>query len=190
MCEHGHPLGPDARPRTLQESLLRLRAAQLEQRALAVQNLATAALTCQHAAEVIRASRARQKRAIVLWGTARRLADEVQVASLTLLPRRSALRGTDRVVPLTTAEWSLLTALIDHWGEVLERSQIATQAWGPGFANRHNEVEVYVCRLRRKLRDAGSAVRIETVRGRGYRLGSAVNGPLPATSRPRLSIVR
>jgi DNA-binding response OmpR family regulator len=118
------------------------------------------------------------------------LSEEVHVGSFVLLPRRTALRGRGSAVPLTVAEWSLLTTLIERRGEVLDRSGIATQAWGPNFAGRHNEVEVYVSRLRRKLRTAGAAARIETVRGRGYRLSCGPDplhlpSPAPPARPPR-----
>lgn len=132
---------------------------------------------CLRATALTRESRERPGRATAPRAITPGLSEEVHVDSLVLLPRRTALQGTGRVVPLTTAEWSLLTTLIEGRGEVLDRSRIAARAWGPGFADRRNEVEVYVSRLRRKLRMAGAAARIETIRGRGYRLSSAPTPP-------------
>lgn len=46
----------------------------------------------------------------------------------------------------------------------------APRAWGPAFAGRHSQVEVYTSRLRRKLARAGTGATILTVRGHGDRL--------------------
>jgi DNA-binding response OmpR family regulator len=98
------------------------------------------------------------------------LDEEVVVGSLTLLPLRRAIARGDGQIRLTPAEWSLLVALVTHRSRILSRSELATAAWGPAFAERHGEVEVYVSRLRRKLAPAGAAEVIRTVRGQGYRL--------------------
>ena len=98
------------------------------------------------------------------------LQEEVVVGQLTLMPLRTAIAGTGRPVPLTPAEWQLLVTLVQHRAAILSRAELATRAWGPAFAGRHSEVEVYISRLRRKLVRAGTPAVILTVRGRGYRL--------------------
>lgn len=75
-----------------------------------------------------------------------------------------------KVEILTPNEGRLLNFLIGHAGEVLTREQIASGAWGPAFADRSGEVEVYISRLRKKIsasKQLNSRV-IQTVRGRGY----------------------
>jgi DNA-binding winged helix-turn-helix (wHTH) protein len=85
------------------------------------------------------------------------------------------LHVAGRRMHLTRAEWQLLRVLADNPGVTLTRSELATRAWGAGYGNRCGEVEVYVCRLRRKLGDGpGRPTRmIDTVRGVGYRFSSA-----------------
>lgn len=68
---------------------------------------------------------------------------------------------------LTPTEWQLLMELVRAGGAVTSRSELARGAWGTAF--REQEVEVYVCRLRRKLAQIGARHVIETVRGEGYR---------------------
>jgi DNA-binding response OmpR family regulator len=104
------------------------------------------------------------------WRPALDLEDEFVVGPLRLLPLRRAVIGEFARVLLTPAEWQLLAALVSSRSSIVNRSELATRAWGPGFAHRHGEVEVYVSRLRRKLARAGGTARIQTVRGQGYRL--------------------
>jgi two-component system copper resistance phosphate regulon response regulator CusR len=81
--------------------------------------------------------------------------------------KRRALAG-DVEVALTEREYSLLRIFLRHPGRVLTREELQLHAWGDMYHLGSNAVDVYVGYLRRKL---GAAL-IETVRGRGYRLGS------------------
>lgn len=86
--------------------------------------------------------------------------------------RRLLLRGTEQV-SLTPREYSLCGELFAHAGEVVSRLHLLDAVWGDGFEGDPNVLEVYVGYLRAKLRRLGSErVRIETVRGVGYRLVS------------------
>jgi two-component system copper resistance phosphate regulon response regulator CusR len=87
----------------------------------------------------------------------------------------------DRSLDLSAREFDVLRSLLDAGGEVVERRTLLQQVWGyEGFEPRSNPVEVYMSSLRKKLgRD-----RIETVRGRGYRLRRPPGRPaLPAEAR-------
>ena len=73
------------------------------------------------------------------------------------------------MVDLSAREFSLLTYLMRHAGQVLSRQQILNGVWGFTFDPRSNLVDVYIGYLRRKLSYDGWSP-IETVRGMGYRL--------------------
>lgn len=68
-------------------------------------------------------------------------------------------------VPLTATESAILACLLTHRGELVTRDTLAPLTGGG------NSVDVYVCRLRRKLEKPLGIRLIHTVRGRGYRLG-------------------
>jgi DNA-binding response OmpR family regulator len=84
--------------------------------------------------------------------------------------RRRTLVKEDRTETLTTREYGLLAELASHAGEVLSRAQLIQSVWGAGFDGNPNVVDVYVGYLRTKLERVGASVRIESVRGVGYRL--------------------
>jgi DNA-binding response OmpR family regulator len=102
------------------------------------------------------------------------------VGGVEVLPMRQTVVNSSRTHRLTPTEWQLLAYLLSHAGQVLTRAELATGAWGPGFASRASEVEVYISRLRKKLDVPGSSRLIETVRGEGYRLTVAPRLSHPA----------
>ena len=67
---------------------------------------------------------------------------------------------------LTRREFDLLATLLERPDAVFSRDKLLDRAWGTRFVSAKT-VDVHVASLRRKLR---GAVRIEAVRGLGYRL--------------------
>jgi DNA-binding response OmpR family regulator len=73
-------------------------------------------------------------------------------------------------VSLTPLEFRLLSAFVNHPGQLLSRDQLLELAWGDADTRSGDEVKLYVGYLRRKLDAVDSAgLAIETVRGFGYR---------------------
>lgn len=72
------------------------------------------------------------------------------------------------VLELTALEYRLLLILVTHRGQLLTRSQILENIWDrAGSFVEDNTLTVYIKRLREKL---GNSLKIETVRGVGYRV--------------------
>ncbi|SAH99388.1 two-component response regulator [Bordetella ansorpii] len=97
--------------------------------------------------------------------------------SIDLLARR-AVRAGQRL-ELTAKEFSLLTLLARHQGEVLSKLMIAEQIWDMNFDSDVNVVEVAVKRLRAKVDAPYENKLLHTVRGMGYVLEARADG-LPA----------
>ena len=74
----------------------------------------------------------------------------------------------DVQVELTAREFRLLETLLRHPGRVLSREELLVEVWGRDAGVASNIFDVYISRLRRKV----GTERIETVRGRGYRIPS------------------
>ncbi len=86
-------------------------------------------------------------------------------------PKRRALVRDDRAESLTAREYALCAEFATHPGEVLSRTRLLEAVWGTEFAGNANVVDVYVGYLRAKIERLGpDGVRIEAVRGVGYRL--------------------
>ena len=96
--------------------------------------------------------------------------EQFQVADLQLdVLRRRVARGAERIA-LTNKEFALLQLLMERSGEVLSRTQIASQVWQMNFDSDTNVVDVAIRRLRAKVDDPFTPKLIHTVRGMGYTL--------------------
>jgi two-component system OmpR family response regulator len=94
-----------------------------------------------------------------------------QVAEgLVLDPAAHAIDYRGRTVPLTPTEFRLLAALVARPSEVVRRATLVAAAWPDGAIVHENTLDVYIARIRRKLRDAGAPVTIATARRVGYTL--------------------
>ncbi len=87
---------------------------------------------------------------------------------LDLVGRR-ALKG-DQVLTLSPREYELLAEFIRHKGAVLTRDLLLQRVWGFDFTGDTRTVDVHIRWLREKIEDdPANPLRIETVRGLGYR---------------------
>jgi DNA-binding response OmpR family regulator len=92
----------------------------------------------------------------------------LKVANLELdTIRRKAWRA-GRELSLSPKETILLELLMRNAGQVVTRDMIAEVAWGAGFNQFTNLIEVFVNRLRQKIDYVGTDSLIVTVRGAGY----------------------
>jgi two-component system OmpR family response regulator len=73
------------------------------------------------------------------------------------------------VVNLSSGEFSLLRAFVEHPQRVLTRDQLLEYARGPQSDAFDRAIDVQISRLRRKLEDGGGGIElIRTVRSEGY----------------------
>ena len=118
-------------------------------------------------AELLARIRALLRREPAFKGTVLQVADlEMDTAHRTV--RRGGLQ-----IALTSKEYSLLEYLMRHPHQILTRSAIAEHVWNYDFDNLTNLIDVHIFALRRKIDDPFELKLLHTVRGVGYRLGSA-----------------
>lgn len=75
----------------------------------------------------------------------------------------------DEDLGLTIKEFKLLKILIGKAGVTVEREELFREVWGENFMGETRTLDMHVASLREKIREAGGADRIVTVRGVGYR---------------------
>ena len=96
------------------------------------------------------------------------------LARLQVLTRRSRRQDAtqlllgDLVIALTAKEFSLLTVLARHPGQILSKTAIAELVWGISYDTSANVVEVAIKRLRAKVDAPFHSGLLHTVRGMGY----------------------
>ncbi len=81
-----------------------------------------------------------------------------------------AARVGERSIELTPREATLFEALVKNGERIVVRDILADRLFGLADDVSANALDAIVSRLRRKLAAVGSAVRIEAMRGIGYRL--------------------
>jgi two-component system OmpR family response regulator len=91
------------------------------------------------------------------------------------LAARQLIAPDEVVVTLSSAEFRLLSAFVEHPNRVLDRNQLADLTLGRESALFDRSIDVQVSRLRARLRDEGREPRIiKTVRNEGYVFAAAV----------------
>ena len=106
----------------------------------------------------------------------RRRAPEPEVREAVLRAGRLAIDGARRAatidarpVELTTGDFDILWLLASRQGNVVTRDEILRVVRGIDYDGLDRSIDARICRLRRKLQDAGGAESmIKTVRLRGY----------------------
>lgn len=103
------------------------------------------------------------------------MSEEVRFGALRMHPSRASARFGDVDLALTAGEFELLLLLASRPGQFVHRDHIARTLRSPGAAapsaGTRRSADMHVCRIRRKLRDAGAhELHLETVYGRGYLL--------------------
>lgn len=76
----------------------------------------------------------------------------------------------EKPLELTQIEFELLRLFLQNPTHALSRERILNRVWGDSKDPLTNIVDVYIRRLRVKLEDAEATIKIDTVRGVGYRL--------------------
>jgi DNA-binding response OmpR family regulator len=95
----------------------------------------------------------------------------LKVKDLTLDPTRFKVKRAERLIQLSTKEYSLLEYLMRNKNAVLTREQIVAHVWDYDADILPATVEVHMKHLRDKIEEAGESKLIKTIRGRGYTIG-------------------
>jgi two-component system, OmpR family, KDP operon response regulator KdpE len=99
----------------------------------------------------------------------------VHLAQVTVdLSNHSVLKD-GREVRLSPTEYLLLAELARHEHEVMDYRTLLHSVWGPAYGDERHYLRVFIQRLRLKLEDDPAHPEvIQTVPGRGYRFGPAI----------------
>ncbi|MDO4271088.1 MAG: response regulator transcription factor [Eubacteriales bacterium] len=99
----------------------------------------------------------------------------LRAGDLTFDTSQSLLRCGGSAVRLSAREKQLLELFLLNPRQILPRDLLLQKLWGCDAETAYNSVEVYVSLLRRKLRRAGSSLRVCAARGVGYYLETSAD---------------
>jgi two-component system, OmpR family, manganese sensing response regulator len=116
----------------------------------------------------------RRVQTVDLQSTQSRL--QVDDLELDLANQLAYVQG--RSIELSEKETQLLGYLMQHAGQVLTHQQIQAYLWGEHTAPSSNVLAALVRLLRRKIEVKGSPELIQTVYGKGYRIGRGEPRPV------------
>ncbi|WP_150271144.1 response regulator transcription factor [Paenibacillus tepidiphilus] len=94
----------------------------------------------------------------------------LESGGLILYPERYIVSFAGHEAELTVKENQLLEALMLKQGRAVSREKLLDLMWENHHFIDDNTLNVYITRLRKKLKELGSGDRVETVRGVGYKL--------------------
>ena len=97
--------------------------------------------------------------------------EALEAEGLRLDPVSHSVSDGETTVPLTPTEFRLLARLLARPSEAVRRRDLVRAGWPYGAVVHQNTLDVYVARLRRKLKQLGRPPEITTVHGVGYRIG-------------------
>lgn len=113
--------------------------------------------------------RSHLRRAVGAYASGQEDEHTIESAGLIIYPERFVVTYGDESTELTQKEAALLTMLMEKEGRVVSRERLLDLMWEDQHFIDDNTLNVYITRVRRKLRELGAGDLIETVRGAGYR---------------------
>ena len=96
--------------------------------------------------------------------------EEIRFGPLTLFPERRSALLDGKPFPLTPTEFDFLSLLASRADGAVKREELLKALWKVDWQTDTRAPDDMVKRLRRKLRERGSSVCVETVWGYGFRL--------------------
>lgn len=89
-----------------------------------------------------------------------------------LNPQSLVVKFKDREAELTLKESQILEILMRRRNIIISKESIIEKVWGYDSKADHNNVEIHISLLRKKLKKLKASITIKTIRGAGYTLKS------------------
>lgn len=98
------------------------------------------------------------------------LSEQLSLGNITYQTKEKLLTGPEKSCSVSGRDGALLETFLRSPGQTLSRTVLLTKVWGMDSDVENGNLDNYIHFLRRRLKTVGSSVRIQTVRGIGYRL--------------------
>ncbi|GIP15474.1 DNA-binding response regulator [Paenibacillus montaniterrae] len=94
----------------------------------------------------------------------------IQAGELSIYPEKYEVSVKGQPISLRPKEFEVLLYLVQRPGMVISRDDLMNVVWGFDYIGGQRTVDVHVSSLRKKLELEQQSVRIESIRGVGYKL--------------------
>jgi two-component system alkaline phosphatase synthesis response regulator PhoP len=94
----------------------------------------------------------------------------IKLGDIHIYPDRYEVKVHGELIPMRPKEFEVLLYLVQHPGTVITRDDLMNRVWGFDYIGGQRTVDVHVSSLRKKLELNQKAVRIDSIRGVGYKL--------------------
>lgn len=94
----------------------------------------------------------------------------IQAGELSIYPEKYEVTVKGQAISLRPKEFEVLLHLVQRPGMVISRDDLMNVVWGFDYIGGQRTVDVHVSSLRKKLELEQQSVRIESIRGVGYKL--------------------
>ncbi|MEN6348849.1 MAG: response regulator transcription factor [Syntrophomonas sp.] len=98
----------------------------------------------------------------------------LKAGNLKLIPGDRLILVDEKELAVSNKEYDLLSLLIQHPHRTFNRQEMLDRVWGYDYMGGERAVDDLIKRLRKKLKQSGSLVNIQTIWGYGYRLNGQV----------------
>lgn len=141
---------------------------------MALENGADDYITKPFDMEIVMAKvRSQLRRAVGAYSSVQEQQEQtIEYAGIILYRERYIAAYDGHTIDFTQKEAELLAMLMEKGGRVVSRERLLDMMWEDQHFIDDNTLNVYITRVRRKLRELGAGDCIETVRGAGYRIAS------------------
>lgn len=94
----------------------------------------------------------------------------IQLGDIRIYPDKYEVILNDELIPMRPKEFEVLLYLVQHPGMVVTRDELMNRVWGFDYIGGQRTVDVHVSSLRKKLELNQESVKIDSIRGVGYKL--------------------
>ena len=94
--------------------------------------------------------------------------DVVKFMDLIMDKKKHEVTRGSKIIDLTPKEYKILDVFLSNQEEAINRQKLIEHAWGPGFKETNNELNVHIKYLRTKINKGAKEPLIHTIRGVGF----------------------
>ncbi len=96
--------------------------------------------------------------------------DIIKLSDVVIYPEKKQVQYGNKIINLTMMEFSLFLYLVRNKEKAIGRNELLQNVWGFETEVETRATDDMIKRIRRKLLDAGSSVKIETIWGFGFKI--------------------